>query len=518
MFILKFKEEERKYIYDVISNHILEVDDIFFDLIEHIKDGNSNERHGYKYSEHIINKMREEVERYRKERGIFENKKISKFIFPFSLEEYKLMLKNLLNHVILNITEDCNNRCEYCKYSGEYFFSRTHSKKYMSEFVAIKAIKFIIENSVYILKNTDEKLSIGFYGGEPLLNFKVIKECVDYVKINFDSICDRINFAMTTNLTILNKEIIDFLVKNNFSLLVSLDGPKDIHDRYRKSISGKGTFNLVIKNLMKIRETSYEYYKNKVGFSIVLSPPYDLNSVVDFFERIDFLPQRVVLLSFVDDEDTKFFDRFKNMDKINEDLKEQWNQLKSEYKELLISEQRETSRYKLLSCFFEERLRDIHRRNLIQPLEKVYPNGICLPGIHKFLVSPEGKFYICEKIGYSFSIGDIYNGFDIDAIFSLINEYIKISEPVCLDCWAIRFCKACFLRAMKGERLDSDRKRENCIEIKSSILSALKLYCWVMKRNPKALDFIKKTENSRGILDVAFKFISDFRNSSKYFE
>lgn len=423
-----------------------------------------------------------------------------------------MMLDNLLNHVILNVTEDCNNRCGYCKYSGEYIYSRTHNEKYMEKAVAIRAVRFMIERSNYILKNTDQNCSVGFYGGEPLLNLKVIKDCVNYINEYFCSIRDRINFSMTTNLTVLNEEMLDFLVRNDFSLLVSLDGPEEIHDRYRRSRSGKGTFSMVRKNLNRIKVRNEEYYKNKVGFSIVLAPPYDLNSILKFFEQEDYLTKKVLFLSFVDPEDTNFFARFKDLDKINEEVNEQLGKLKMDYKRLVIAEERESPKYKLLSSFFEERVRDVYRRHLIPLPERIYPNGICLPGVQKFLVSPEGKFYICEKIGYSFPIGDVYRGFDIEGIFFLIDEYIRISEPMCLSCWAVRFCKACFLRAMEGERLDPERKKENCSDIKNSICNGLKLFSEIMERNPKALDYLKETK-FLGVIDVAFKFAEEYRNS-----
>lgn len=122
-FIFKFENDRKYYIYDVNSNNIFRVDK---NLYKNVDQAN--------------------LEDFR-EKGFFLEKRPKKMEFPFSKDEYKLLLYNLLRHIILNVTEDCNNRCEYCKFSGDYLYSRTHSKKYMEESLAINAIKFMIERA-----------------------------------------------------------------------------------------------------------------------------------------------------------------------------------------------------------------------------------------------------------------------------------------------------------------------------------------------------------------------------------
>ena len=128
-------------------------------------------------------------------------------------------------------------------------------------------------------------------------------------------------------------------------------------------------------------------------------------------------------------------------------------------------------------------------------------------------ISPEGEFFICEKVGYSFPIGDIISGLDVDKIYSVIDDYIKVSIPTCLDCWALRFCKSCFVKAQKGNSFNTQRKRDNCTLIKWSIDNALKLFSEIMEKNPKCLKTLDEKETYKG-LDVAFKFIEDYRNGS----
>ncbi|MBE0461561.1 MAG: radical SAM protein [Candidatus Aminicenantes bacterium] len=513
-FVYKFRNNGRHYIYDVNTNNILKTDECLYDIIDEFNYKNHEEvvnKFRNKYPLNKIKKCFDEINSKRKSSGMFSNERPKKMFFPFNKKEIKLILDNLMSHVILNVTEDCNLRCEYCKYSGLYKYARSHDKKYMKEEIAYKAIEYTLNRSNYIIKNTDENCYVGFYGGEPLTNFKLIKKSVDFTKKNFAQIINKVKFSMTTNLTVLTDEILDFLVENDISILVSLDGPLEIHDRYRKYKSGKGTFEKISGNLKKIRERSYDYYNRKVGFSVVLAPPFNIPVILNFFENNVVRTDRPFFLSYVDPQDTTFFDRFDNYKEINKELLNQLNILREEYKKLMINMDYDNFRASFLETIFSSNLKDIFRRYLIKCPEKIFPNGICLPGFQKVLVGPDGNFFVCEKIGYSFPIGDVFNGFNIDAIWNLIQKYIKLSEPMCLDCWAVRLCKSCYLRAQRGDQLDIERKMENCSVIKSSFDRGLKLFCEIMEENPNSLSFYKDIKIEGG-LGPAFQFINDYYN------
>ena len=271
-----------------------------------------------------------------------------------------------------------------------------------------------------------------------------------------------------------------------------------------------GTFEKVIGNLRKIKNKDYNYYKKHIGFSIVLAPPYDLESLIEFFGREEFSTERPPFVSFVDPYDTVFFENFPNLKEINKKLNNKLDELGRKYAIFLISKKGNFN-IGFLRTLFEDKIRDIHRRNLIKLHEKIYPNGICLPGFQRLFVSPTGKFYACEKIGYSFPIGDIYKGFDIDAVYNLLEKYINVSEEMCLSCWAVRLCKSCFTRAKKGEELNEKRKEENCFLIKKSLDRALKLYCEIIENNSKSLDYLKNYKQIGG-LEIAFQFLENYYN------
>ncbi|MBQ7408918.1 MAG: thioether cross-link-forming SCIFF peptide maturase [Clostridia bacterium] len=140
----------------------------------------------------------------------------------------------------LHICHDCNLRCKYCfagtgAYSGE--------REFMSEEVALKAIDFLIENS------GDRKvLETDFFGGEPLLNFDVVKKTVEYANEKAAKLGKKFLFTMTTNGVLLSGEKAEWLNENMENVVLSLDGRPEVHDAVRKTVNGKGSFDVIIEN------------------------------------------------------------------------------------------------------------------------------------------------------------------------------------------------------------------------------------------------------------------------------
>ena len=140
----------------------------------------------------------------------------------------------------LHICHDCNLRCKYCfAGTGDY---KGH-REFMSEEVALKAIDFLIENS-----GNRKILETDFFGGEPLLNFDVVKKTVEYANEKAAALGKKFLFTMTTNGVLLKGEIADWLNENMENVVLSLDGRKEIHDDVRKTINGKGSFDVIIEN------------------------------------------------------------------------------------------------------------------------------------------------------------------------------------------------------------------------------------------------------------------------------
>ncbi|UCH94956.1 MAG: radical SAM protein, partial [Candidatus Aminicenantes bacterium] len=279
-FIKKFSDGGFFYIYDVNTNQIIEVEKSVYDSIDKYEYNTNNSieaPHKGAYQDTDIKKSQEKIIEAGKNYGLFSNYRPKKVTLGIKTTDgVKKLHGNGLSQIILEITRSCNQNCSYCPTSGKYSHDKTF-KKNMSRETFKKCLDFFCERSL-----NSEKPFITFYGGEPLLRFDLIREAVEYVKTKYDN--KKYSFNLTTNTTLLNKEILDFFIKNDFSVMVSLDGPEKINDRYRRFKNGKGTFNRIMKNLELIKQDNKEYFSSKLSISSVLSPPFDkIDEILDFF-------------------------------------------------------------------------------------------------------------------------------------------------------------------------------------------------------------------------------------------
>ena len=142
--------------------------------------------------------------------------------------------------LIINITEDCNLRCKYYYLSEVYEFTRNRTSQKMTLETGKRAINMFLKKLDEISEfNPGKKGIITFYGGEPLLEYLNIKELIEYAK---KTTTVPLTFNLTTNGTLLNEEIIDFIVENNIYVAVSLDGSMFNHDRNRVYSNNKGSY------------------------------------------------------------------------------------------------------------------------------------------------------------------------------------------------------------------------------------------------------------------------------------
>lgn len=153
----------------------------------------------------------------------------------------------------LHVSHDCNLRCKYC-FADEGAY---HSvRETMSFEVAKAAIDFLLKNS-----GNRKVLEVDFFGGEPLMNFDVVKRTVDYAKEEAAKLGKRFLFTTTTNGLLLDDDIIAFLNAEMENVVLSLDGRKEVHDEVRKTVNGKGSFDAVIEKIKKfVRSRGDRHY------------------------------------------------------------------------------------------------------------------------------------------------------------------------------------------------------------------------------------------------------------------
>lgn len=199
-----------------------------------------------------------------------------------------ISLKELLRErrrlLTLEITQQCNLQCEYCCYGEYYPQSREISAAPMSLNTAQDAIKAF-------MAHRPSRCAIGFYGGEPLLEFGLLSDIVCFAKELAADYGVMPTFSLTTNGTLLTDDKIHFLARNQFSVLISLDGDKDSHDRYRVYRregssgyqKGRGSYDTVVRNMERFVDLYPEYYGR--GIVLTLTATSDIDKIQRFVRR-----------------------------------------------------------------------------------------------------------------------------------------------------------------------------------------------------------------------------------------
>ncbi|MFZ5986713.1 MAG: radical SAM protein, partial [Bacillota bacterium] len=263
-FIHTFRTSGGDYIYDVNKNTIVKTQKSVYEFLNNLSKDNikqsleSNTKEVFGAIENLVTE------------GFLSSNKLSEIVHP--MDEFLVdCLNNKVRMITLQVTQQCNLRCSYCVYSDNYQ-TREHSNRRMDFEIARKGIDFIISHSKDL-----SHINIGFYGGEPILEFEMIKRCISYAEEKAEG--KFVTFNMTTNGTLINEEVIEYFQEHNVSILISLDGPKSIHDKNRVFASnGQGSFDRIIANIENIREKYPEYSKN-ITFNIVLDPENNFSCI-----------------------------------------------------------------------------------------------------------------------------------------------------------------------------------------------------------------------------------------------
>ena len=234
--IHQFKNNGYNIVLDVHSGAVHVVDDLVYDVLEIERDFTASEcpatlmQQLPQYSAEQLSEVYGEL-RELKESGLL-----------FSEDDYEkfadMMVHSPLKAMCLHVSHDCNLRCKYCfAEQGVY----GGCAEIMSEEVAKAAIDFLIAHS-----GTRRNLELDFFGGEPLMNFEVVKKTVEYARSLEKTYNKNFRFTMTTNGMLLNDEISEYLNREMHNVVLSLDGRKEINDRMRPNIAGHGSYDRIV--------------------------------------------------------------------------------------------------------------------------------------------------------------------------------------------------------------------------------------------------------------------------------
>lgn len=396
------------------------------------------------------------------------------------INEYLYIGANGFKQLLIETTSQCNLRCKYCVYSDHYEYTKSYDDSFMNFETAKLAIDYYFENFKKInYRNPTRVPAIGFYGGEPLINFKLIKEVVEYINLKYSEY-DEIQYNITTNGLLLKKDIADFLVEHNFAIIVSLDGYKENHDRNRVKINGQGSFDEVIGNIKKLKQKYNDFQK------LAISACYDIKS--DLLKYIEFFDNEklfIAKLSPIDPNNTTYYDQFTMEEKQN--YIDNHNKLRK----LFLNKAKngcickDSCLYTIVGINYSELA--VHPVLAEKRPDFLPFTASCVPG-EKIYVTTDGKFHICEKINPNYPIGDVENGLDWTKICNLINDYRKAICTKCSTCNVTRFCTLCFQHCATDKKLK--KPLDACEKIESHIKNMLINYIDVLEVKPDLFDHI----------------------------
>ena len=291
--IHKYKLNGYNIVLDVHSGGVHIVDELTYDMLDNIAPPFADE-----CPENVIEKLSrfydkdEIISCYEEVKELYNDKIL------FSEDDYEKFAKysvaSPIKAMCLLVTMDCNLRCEYCFASqGDYAMGR----KVMSFETGKKALDFLLENS-----GDRQNLEVDFFGGEPLMNWNVVKQLVEYGRSKEKEYNKRFRFTVTTNGLLLDEEKMDFINKEMSNVVLSIDGRKDVNDRVRKRVDGSGCYDRIIEKYKQLAEKrNYENYYVRGTFT-----KYNLDFSNDVFHLYDLGFDQISVEPVVCDHDEKY--------------------------------------------------------------------------------------------------------------------------------------------------------------------------------------------------------------------
>ena len=427
--IHQYKNSGLNIVMDIESGSVHVVDDIVYDIVHaldamdsvsdfrkvsdgEVKASDFSELEGYlkfmlsKYNDEDIEEAYNEVKELIEEERLFTDDIYKDFVMDFKKRT------TVVKALCLHIAHDCNLACKYCVADeGEY-----HGKReLMSYEVGKKALDFLVANS-----GSRTNLEVDFFGGEPLMNFEVVKQLVKYGRSLEEPNNKKFRFTLTTNGVLLDDDILEFANKEMSNLVLSLDGRKEVHDLMRPRRGGQGSYDTVVPKFIKAAESRNQmnyyvrgtYTRNNLDFAKDVIHMADLG-----FEQISVEP-------VVADKSESYAIREEDIDT----LIKQYDELTAE----MIKRKKEGKPFNFFHFMIDLSGGPCVAKRL---------SG-CGSGTEYLAVSPSGELYPCHQfMGMKdFLLGNVDEGVirtDIRDEFKLCNVYAK---EKCKNCFAKFYC------------------------------------------------------------------------------
>ncbi len=373
-----------------------------------------------------------------------------------------------LTTMVLNVTNQCNLSCTYCYEYGEDKIVDTENgkqPKFMSEETARESVEFVLRES-----GSNPTAHITFFGGETLMNFPVLEKTIAYARTRAAELGKMVDFSLTTNATLLKPEIIEFLADNNVGVTISIDGPREVQDKFRVFNNGAGSYDVVAP---KIRDLLRRHRSRPIGARVTLtSADLDVKRIyrhltedIGFWEvgfaPVTTSPNRAHAIG------EGGYDRMLG----------QFSELAYEFLEASVA-----NRHHGFSNV-KETLEELHKG-----VSKAFP---CGAGLGLLGVATDGDVALCHRFAGSdaHKVGTVRDGVDRGAQQAFLERHHIANKTDCSICWARPLCSGgCYHEAHTRYGDTAHANLHYCDWIRGWTDVCLKIYGELSVRNPAFLE------------------------------
>lgn len=409
----QYKLNGYNIVLDSESGCVHTVDDVAYDIIALYEKNNEDDiisyiTEKYRIPTNEIKETLQDIEHLKKE-----NKLFTKDMFAGQAPIFKKR-QSVVKAICLHVAHACNMTCGYCfagkgEYNGE--------KALMSYDVGKKALDWLIENS-----GTRQNLEVDFFGGEPLLNFDVVKELVAYGRSQEKKYNKNFRFTLTTNGMLLNDEVIEFANKEMSNVVISLDGRREVNDFIRKTNEGEGTYDKILPGFKKLADSrnQKDYYTRGTYTH------YNTDFASDIIHMADLGFKELSIEPVVAPADAPYALKESDLSK-----------LLSEYEHLATEMLERKREGKGRDFTFYHYMIDLTGGPCI--VKRISGCGV---GTEYVAVTPSGDLYPCHQFvgDEKFLMGNIYDGITNHSICDEFQGCNIYSHDECADCFAKLYC------------------------------------------------------------------------------
>ena len=372
-----------------------------------------------------------------------------------------------LSTLVVNVTNRCNLSCAYCYEYGEDKITEPTAggmPKLMSEKTARESVDFMVERS-----GNSPVVRLTFFGGETLLNFDVLEKTIPYARRRAAEAGKRVEFSLTTNGTLLRPEVIEFLADNDVGVTISIDGPKEMQDKFRVFHDGRGSYDVVAP---KVRELLKRHRSRPIGARVTLT-----SDVLDITRIYRHLREEVGFWEVGFAPVTTSPGRAHAIGETGFDsMLGQFRELAGEFLEAALA-----GRHHGFS----------NVRDTVEELHKGASKALpCGAGLGLMGVATNGDVALCHRFAGSddHKLGTVRDGVDDTAQTAFLDAHHIDRKTDCRTCWARPLCAGgCYHEAYTRYGTTQAPNLHYCEWIRGWTETCLEIYGEIAERNPAYL-------------------------------